>query len=139
MRRALTMPELRRTKATRDQFLMRRAFSHGCMRVQDPDQYAEVLLRISQPEDGYSVQLIRSLYGTGERTINLKNPIPVYITYQTAFVDDAAQLHMRPDIYGLDQVITNLLKGDSDVADIPISRNYTVANKPVIAHDEGVR
>ena len=66
-------------------FLCARAFSHGCMRVQDPDQYAEVLLRISQPEDGYSVQLIRSLYGTGERTINLKNPIPVYITYQTAF------------------------------------------------------
>jgi L,D-transpeptidase YcbB len=48
------------------------AFSHGCMRVQNPDQYAEVLLRLSQPEDGYTAQLIRSLYGTGERNINLK-------------------------------------------------------------------
>jgi L,D-transpeptidase YcbB len=85
-----------------------RAYSHGCMRVENPDQYAEVLLSISQPEDGYSAQRIRSLYGTGERTTNFKNPIPVYITYQTAFVDDAGQLQTRPDIYGLDKNITNL-------------------------------
>jgi L,D-transpeptidase YcbB len=50
------------------------------MRVQYPDQYAEVLLRISQPEDGYTAQSIRSLYGRSERNVELKNPIPVYIT-----------------------------------------------------------
>ena len=111
-----------------------RAFSHGCMRVQHPDQYAEVLLRLSQPEDGYTAQLIRSLYGTSERNINLKNPIPVYITYQTAFVNEAMQLQMRPDIYGLDEAITNLLKGASEVADSPVSRKHTVANKPVMTH-----
>jgi murein L,D-transpeptidase YcbB/YkuD len=110
-----------------------RAYSHGCMRVQNPDRYAEVLLSLSQPEDGYSIQRIRSLYGTGERTINFKNPIPVYITYQTAFVDDAGKLQARPDIYGLDKAITNLLKGDSQVADIPISRNYSSGSKPVMA------
>jgi L,D-transpeptidase YcbB len=104
------------------------------MRVQNPDQYAEVLLSISQPEEGYSAQRIRSLYGTGERTISFKNQIPVYITYQTAFVDDAGQLQTRPDIYGLDKDITNLLKGDSQVADIPISRNYSSGSKPVMAH-----
>jgi hypothetical protein len=76
----------------------------------------------------------RSLYGTGERATNFKNPIPVYITYQTAFVDDAGQLQTRPDIYGLDKNITNLLKGDSEVADIPISRNYSSDSKPVVAH-----
>jgi L,D-transpeptidase YcbB len=100
-----------------------RAFSHGCMRVQYPDQYAEILLRLSQPEDGYTAQVIRSLYGTGERNINLKNPIPVYITYQTAFVNDARQLQMRPDIYGLGHAITNLLKGASEVADSPSPAN----------------
>jgi len=46
-----------------------RAFSHGCMRVQYPDQYADVLLQISQPEDGYTAQSIRSLYGRSERNI----------------------------------------------------------------------
>jgi L,D-transpeptidase YcbB len=110
-----------------------RAFSHGCMRVQHPDQYAEVVLGLSQPEDGYTAQLIRSLYGTDERNINLKNQIPVYITYQTAFVNDAMKLQMRPDIYGLDQAITNLLNGASEVADSPIFR-HTVANKPVKMH-----
>ena len=96
-----------------------RAFSHGCMRVQYPDQYAEVLLRISQPEDGYTAPSIRSLYGRSERNIELKNPTPVYITYQTAFVDDDNQLQIRRDIYGIDRKITNLLKGDTEVADIP--------------------
>jgi murein L,D-transpeptidase YcbB/YkuD len=111
-----------------------RAFSHGCMRIQYPDQYAEVLLRISQPEDGSSAQSIRSMYGHSERTINLKKPIPVYITYQTAFVDDSNQLQIRRDIYGIDQKIITLLKGDSEVADTPITRNYSVANKPVMLH-----
>jgi murein L,D-transpeptidase YcbB/YkuD len=111
-----------------------RAYSHGCMRVQYPDQYAEVLLRISQPEDGYTAQSIRSLYGRSERNVGLKNPIPVYITYQTAFVDDDNQLQIRRDIYGIDRKITNLLKGDSEVADIAITHNHPVAKKPVMAH-----
>jgi hypothetical protein len=41
---------------------------------------------------------------------------------------------MRPDIYGLDQAITNLLKGASEVADSPIPCNHTVANKLVMMH-----
>jgi hypothetical protein len=44
------------------------------------------------------------------------------------------QSQMRPDIYGLDQAITNLLKGASEVADSPIPRNHTVANKLVMMH-----
>ena len=78
-----------------------RAYSHGCMRVQNPDEYAEVLLGVSQPEDHYTAARIRSMYGTSERTINFKHPIPVYITYQTAFADDAGKAqarsrHLRP-------------------------------------------
>ena len=81
--------------------LSARAYSHGCMRVQNPDEYAEVLLGISQPEEHYTVAKIRSMYGSTERTINLKHHIPVYITYQTAFTDDAgkvagARRHLRP-------------------------------------------
>jgi L,D-transpeptidase YcbB len=104
------------------------------MRVEKPDQYAEVLLSISQPEDGYSAQRIRALYGAGERNINLKNPSPVYLTYQTAFVDDAGQLQIRPDIYGLDRTINDLLKGDPEVADIPVARSYGSDSTPVLAH-----
>jgi hypothetical protein len=101
-----------------------RAYSHGCMRVENPDKYAETLLSISQPEEGYTAQRIRSLYGRGERNIDLKNPIPVYLTYQTAFVDDTGQLQTRPDIYGLDKSVTALLRGEPAVAHIPVARNY---------------
>ncbi len=110
-----------------------RAYSHGCMRVEHPDQYAETLLSISQPEEGYTVQRIRSLYGRGERNINLKNPIPVYLTYQTVFFDEAGQVQTRPDIYGLDTNVTALLRGKPAVADMPVARNYG-GDSPVRAH-----
>ena len=48
-----------------------RAFSHGCMRVQNPEKYAEVLLSLSQPKENYTIARIQGLYGDQERTINL--------------------------------------------------------------------
>ena len=108
-----------------------RAYSHGCMRMENPDKYAETLLSISQPEEGYTVQRLHSLYGRGERNINLKTPIPVYLTYQTAFIDDSGKLQTRPDIYGLDKTIDDLLKRDSPSADVPIARNYGGDSSPV--------
>jgi murein L,D-transpeptidase YcbB/YkuD len=101
----------------------RRAFSHGCMRVQYPDKYAEVLLGISNPKDGYTVDKIHHMYGTGERDIHLTTPIPVHVTYQTAFVDDAGRLAIRDDVYGRDAKLLALLKGeDRRIADVPVER-----------------
>ncbi len=102
-----------------------RAYSHGCMRVQNPDKYAEVLLGISQPEDRYTAERIKSMYGRGERTIQLKKHIPVYITYQTAFVDDAGQQQARADLYGHDKEITRILHNERRVADVPVPRSYS--------------
>ena len=79
------------------------------MRVENPDKYAETLLSISQPEERYTVQRLHWLYGSGERNINLKTPIPVYLTYQTVFIDDSGKMQTRPDIYGLDKTIVDLL------------------------------
>jgi L,D-transpeptidase YcbB len=101
----------------------RRAYSHGCMRVQFPDRYAEVLLNISNPRDGYTADRIRKMYGTGERDIHLTTPIPVHLTYQTAFVDDAGHLAIREDIYGRDARLLALLKGEERrIADMPVER-----------------
>jgi len=111
-----------------------RAYSHGCMRVENPDKYAETLLSISQPEERYTVQRLHSLYGRGERNINLKTPIPVYLTYQTAFIDDLGQMQTRPDIYGLDKTIVGLLNHDTPSVDIPIARNYGGDSSPVRGH-----
>jgi L,D-transpeptidase YcbB len=111
-----------------------RAFSHGCMRVQNPEKYAELLLSLSQPEEGFTIARIRSLYGDQERTIKLEQPIPVHVTYQTAFVDEKGQLDSRQDVYGLDAAVLKLMRGDERmIADTPIARPRNTSSKPVMA------
>ena len=87
-----------------------RAFSHGCMRVQNPDQYAATLLGIVMPKERYTAERIRGMYGKGEVNLNFATPIPVNITYQTAFVDDAGKLEFRKDIYSRDAQMLAVLR-----------------------------
>jgi murein L,D-transpeptidase YcbB/YkuD len=87
-----------------------RAFSHGCMRVQNPDQYAAVLLGITEPNEHYTAEKIRSMYGHSEIDLKFPTPVPVNITYQTAFVDDAGKLQIRKDVYGRDATMLALLR-----------------------------
>ena len=47
-----------------------RAYSHGCMRVQDPAKYAEVILSLARPQDGYTAERIKKMYGTAETDIS---------------------------------------------------------------------
>jgi murein L,D-transpeptidase YcbB/YkuD len=87
-----------------------RPFSHGCMRVQNPDQYASILLNITEPGAHYTPDKIRSMYGQSEIDLKFPTPIPVNITYQTAFVDDAGKLEFRKDVYGRDANMLALLR-----------------------------
>ncbi|WP_398474831.1 murein L,D-transpeptidase [Tardiphaga sp.] len=87
-----------------------RAFSHGCMRVQNPDQYAATLLNITMPNERYSPEKVRGMYGRSEIDLKFPTPIPVNITYQTAFVDDAGKLQTRRDVYGRDSQMLAILK-----------------------------
>ena len=89
-----------------------RAYSHGCMRVQYPDQYASILLNITEPNEHYTPEKIRSMYGSEERDLKFPTPIPVNITYQTAFVDNSGKLEFRNDIYGEDATMLSLLHND---------------------------
>jgi murein L,D-transpeptidase YcbB/YkuD len=107
----------------------RRAASHGCMRVQYPDQYAEALLRIANPHEALSAERIRAMYGTGERDIQLQYQIPVHLTYQTAYVDGSGHLVIREDIYGRDAKLISLLKSDERrVADQPTASDRREAS-----------
>jgi murein L,D-transpeptidase YcbB/YkuD len=87
-----------------------RAFSHGCMRVQNPDQYAATLLNITMSNERYTPEKIRSMYGHSEIDLKFPTPIPVNITYQTAFVDEAGKLQLRKDVYGRDAAMIALLR-----------------------------
>src|SRR5499426_1103852 len=79
-----------------------RAYSHGCMRVQDPAKYAEVLLDIARPNENWTADKIKRMFGTGEQDIQLPAQIWVLLTYQNALVDDAGKLQTRRDIYNID-------------------------------------
>lgn len=78
----------------------KRAYSHGCIRLSDPIKMANYLLR-SQPE--WTAQKIdEAMNSSEEQFVKLKNPVPVLITYYTAWVDEKGLLNFRDDIYGHD-------------------------------------
>jgi L,D-transpeptidase YcbB len=98
-----------------------RAYSHGCMRVQDPVRYAEVILSIARPNDGYTQDRIRKLYGPSEVDIQLPQHIPVYLTYQSATVDDG-KLHIRKDIYNIDGKTIAAIKSERGMVEMAQER-----------------
>ena len=120
---------------TPDKYLFaheKRAYSHGCMRVQDPVKYAEALLSIELPHEGYSEERIHRMFGSGEKDINFPMPLPVHLTYQTVYVDDAGKLVIREDIYGRDARLLAQLRGDERrFADIAIEHHQTTRHAPV--------
>ena len=114
--------------------LDKRAFSHGCMRVQDPAHYAEVLLSLVRPDDGYTEERIKKMFGPNETDIQFPTFIPVNLTYQTAFVDEAGKLEFRDDIYGRDKTLLAILKGsDRKLADVPVEHREDVSHRQVLA------
>jgi L,D-transpeptidase YcbB len=104
--------------------LDKRAFSHGCMRVQDPVKYAEVLLSITRPSEGYTQERIRKMISSqGEQDIQFPHNLPVHLTYQTAFVDEEGRLEFREDMYGRDQALIAILHGEErKIAESPVER-----------------
>jgi murein L,D-transpeptidase YcbB/YkuD len=112
----------------------KRAFSHGCMRVLDPPKYAEVLLSLVRPGEGYTIERIKRMYGPGEVNIDFPTFIPVHLTYQTAFVDDAGKLEFREDVYGRDRALIALLNGpEKRVADVPVEHRIDITHRQVLA------
>jgi len=84
-------------------FNTRRAFSHGCMRIQKPRELLEAL---SLYNSNIHVNDIMKRLGTNnKKTIYLRRRIPVDITYFTAYVDNYGYMHFRDDIYGYDRAM----------------------------------
>ncbi len=83
----------------------KRAYSHGCIRLSEPEKMANYLLR-NQKE--WTPEKINQAMNTGtEQYVKLKNPVPVLITYYTTWVDDKGVLNFRDDIYNHDEVLIN--------------------------------
>ncbi|MBO9617627.1 MAG: L,D-transpeptidase family protein [Niabella sp.] len=81
----------------------KRSFSHGCIRLQEPAKFAAYVLDDSTHWDEYKID--SAMHSYKEKYVRVRKPIPVLITYFTAWVDDEDALNFREDIYGHDAVI----------------------------------
>ena len=88
--------------------LSQRALSHGCMRLQDPTDLAKRLLAGDPAWPETTINL--TLLGGKTTRAPLKTPVPVFVFYWTAFVDDQGQLQLRPDVYRWDEKLAKLMQ-----------------------------
>ncbi len=76
-----------------------RAFSHGCVRVQNPREFAAVLLGWNQEDVAKQIETPKS------ETVRLKEKIPVHLTYFTAWPDETGRIRYFEDLYGRDKAM----------------------------------
>jgi L,D-transpeptidase YcbB len=80
-----------------------RAFSHGCIRLEKPEEMAKWVL-------GWSDEQVRAAEnGPDDRQVNLKEKVPVYIVYFTTYMRDG-RLHFGNDLYGRDVQLVERVK-----------------------------
>jgi len=77
-----------------------RMFSHGCVRVQKPREFAKIIM---SREGWRASSVIKALNAGKNRHVKLEHEIPVHLTYRTAWFDENNVLHFQDDIYGRDQ------------------------------------
>jgi murein L,D-transpeptidase YcbB/YkuD len=87
----------------------RRDFSHGCIRVQKPDDLAAWVLA-TQGGD-WDLQKVQAAMNSGpdNHTVSLKTPLPIVIFYATAWVEEDGDVHFFDDIYGYDAEMDKVL------------------------------
>jgi len=91
----------------------RRDFSHGCVRVQKPDELATWLLEGQKDKDGqdWDIDKVHEALNDGPNNhqVNLKTPVPIVIFYVTAEVEEDGHVHFFNDIYDYDDAMGKVL------------------------------
>jgi murein L,D-transpeptidase YcbB/YkuD len=89
-----------------------RAFSAGCVRVQD---VLDLVDWIARYEPGWQQGRAQALVDAGQAAdFNLIRPLPVYFTYITAWAERSGDIEFRPDIYGRDGAVDTMAEMDRD-------------------------
>ena len=88
-----------------------RNFSHGCVRVAEPEALAQAILGV---QSGWSPAKIETKVKSGKRSVvRLEEPLPVQLTYLTSWVDEDNVVHFRNDVYERDQILADALTKNS--------------------------
>ncbi len=83
-----------------------RAYSHGCVRVENPMEFAGAL---TEHEPGVTRASLEGLFGSKETWVNVKNHIPVHLSYFTLRVDEDGTIRSYGDVYGANKKLIELL------------------------------
>jgi L,D-transpeptidase YcbB len=88
-----------------------RGIGHDCVRMEKPEQFADVLLAEGK---GWSAAQVKEQWDTGVNSaVALDHPIPVHMTYFTVVVDEAGKVSAFPDLYGFDRKLASALFGNN--------------------------
>jgi murein L,D-transpeptidase YcbB/YkuD len=91
----------------------KRAFSHGCIRIAEPKKLAQYLLR---NDPNWDDEKITAAMNNGvEKFVPLKNTVPVFIAYFTAWVDKQGKLNLRNDVYKRDSRLAKMILKNPDL------------------------
>lgn len=82
----------------------KRAYSHGCIRLSEPQKMAEYLLK--DDSKWTTDKIVEAMNSGNEQFVRIKDPISVFITYYTAWVDENGLLNFRDDIYRRDATVS---------------------------------
>ena len=97
-----------------------RSFSHGCIRASQPLELA--LFALAEESEGWSMEKINEIVAQGERkVINISSPLPVHITYQTAWIDKSGTINYSYDVYGRDRKLAEILFASKDKTADPVN------------------
>ncbi len=84
-----------------------RVFSHGCIRIEAPAKLANFLLK--DYKQWNSVKIDSAMESGKQHVVTLKDKVPVFIAYFTAFIDRDNRLNFRKDIYHLDEQLADMI------------------------------
>ncbi len=85
----------------------KRAFSHGCIRLERPFELASYLLNSDSSWNERTIRM--AMNSNKEKWVTLKKPLPVFITYFTSWIDQEGYVHFIDDIYGHDKELSKQL------------------------------
>ena len=84
-----------------------RAYSHGCVRIDRPTEFAELLLRDQPQWTSESIEAARTK--GGEKMVNLKTNVPVWLLYLTCTRGEDGTVHFWDDVYGYDREVWEMM------------------------------
>ncbi len=113
-----------------------RTLSHGCLRVRNPMNLAEIILDYDK---GWSVEKVRQLAKSGpaNNEVEITKRLPIHLAYFTAWVGDDGKVKTFSDIYGHEKRVTQAL--DGDWKKINKGRNHLAPPAPRFKPDQVAR